>query len=94
MLIPSQVILTYIRPSFWLPGLEIVWGVLTGLIAMATHAKQVYVLRVFLGLCESSAWPGMMTLLSKSALAFWFKPNGCNIDAYLLTIFSVLVHAN
>ncbi len=65
MLIPSQVILTYIRPSFWLSGLEIVWGVLTGLIAMATHAKQVYVLRVFLGLCESSAWPGMMTLLSK-----------------------------
>lgn len=70
MLIPSQVILTYIRPSFWLPGLEIVWGVLTGLIAMTTHAKQVYVLRVFLGLCESSAWPGMMTLLSKSTL-YW-----------------------
>lgn len=73
MLIPSQVILTYVRPSFWLPGLEIVWGVLTGLIAMATHAKQVYVLRVFLGLCESSAWPGMMTLLSKSASPSGFK---------------------
>ncbi|KAJ5453626.1 uncharacterized protein N7458_004582, partial [Penicillium daleae] len=69
MLIPSQVILTYVRPSFWLPGLEIVWGVLTGLIAMATHAKQVYVLRVFLGLCESSAWPGMMTLLM-----YWYTP--------------------
>lgn len=66
MLIPSQVIMTYVRPSFWLPGLEIVWGVLTGLIAMATSAGQVYVLRVFLGLCESSAWPGMMTLFSES----------------------------
>lgn len=65
MLIPSQIILTYVRPSYWLPGLEIIWGVLTGLIAMATNAKQVYVLRVFLGLCESSAWPGMMTLFSK-----------------------------
>lgn len=64
MLIPSQIILTYVRPSFWLPGLEILWGLFTGLIAMATSAKQVYVLRVFLGLCESSAWPGMMTLLS------------------------------
>jgi hypothetical protein len=94
MLIPSQVILTYIRPSFWLPGLEIVWGVLTGLIAMATHAKQVYVLRVFLGLCESSAWPGMMTLLSKSALAFWLKTNRWNIDADLLMFSSVLVHSN
>ena len=63
MLIPSQVILTYVRPSFWLPGLEILWGFLTGLMAMTTSAKQVYVLRVFLGLCESSAWPGMITLL-------------------------------
>lgn len=67
MLIPSQIILTYVRPSFWLPGLEIAWGVLTGLIAMTTSAKQVYVLRVFLGLCESSAWPGMMTLFSTPA---------------------------
>lgn len=88
MLIPSQVILTYIRPSYWLPGLEIVWGVLTGLIAMTTHAKQVYVLRVFLGLCESSAWPGMMTLLSKTS------PVACIQAAYLLILFSVLVYAN
>jgi hypothetical protein len=66
MLIPSQIILTYVRPSYWLPGLEIAWGVLTGLIAMTTNAKQVYALRVFLGLCESSAWPGMMTLFSMS----------------------------
>lgn len=65
MLIPSQIILTYVRPSYWLPGLEICWGVITGLIAMTHNATQVYILRVFLGLCESSAWPGMMTLLSK-----------------------------
>jgi hypothetical protein len=70
MVIPSQVVLTYIRPSFWLPTLEIIWGVLTGLIAMTTNAKQVYALRVFLGLCESSAWPGMMTLFSKKHLPF------------------------
>ncbi|KAI2766822.1 hypothetical protein DTO012A8_7972 [Penicillium roqueforti] len=67
MLIPSQVILTYVRPSYWLPGLEIAWGVLTGLVAMTTSAKQVYIIRVFLGLCESSAWPGMMTLFNGSA---------------------------
>ncbi|KAH8810652.1 major facilitator superfamily domain-containing protein [Xylogone sp. PMI_703] len=69
MLIPSQIILTYVRPSFWLPGLELVWGMITGLIAIATSAKQVYVLRVFLGLCESSAWPGMMTLFM-----YWYTP--------------------
>ena len=65
LLIPSQIILTYVRPSLWLSGLEITWGVLTGLIAIAHRAEQVYALRFFLGMCESSAWPGMMTLLSK-----------------------------
>lgn len=69
MLIPSQVILTYVRPSYWLPGLEIAWGILTGLIATVSNAHQVYAIRAFLGLCESSAWPGMMTLLSKPGLA-------------------------
>lgn len=36
---------------------------------MAKTAKQVYVLRAFLGLCESSAWPGMMTLFMH-----WYTP--------------------
>jgi MFS family permease len=69
MLIPSQIIMTYVRPSFWLSGLEIAWGVMTGLMAMVTSAKQVYIIRVFLGLCESSAWPGMMTLFMH-----WYTP--------------------
>ena len=66
MLIPSQIILTYVRPSYWLSGLEITWGILTGLLATTHNAQQVYVIRAFLGLCESSAWPGMMTILSES----------------------------
>lgn len=68
-LIPSQIILTYVRPSLWLPGLEIAWGLMTGLIATTKNAKQVYVLRAFLGMCESSAWPGMMTLFMH-----WYTP--------------------
>ncbi|KAI6080824.1 putative allantoate permease [Hypoxylon rubiginosum] len=70
MLIPSQIILTYVRPSYWLSGLEICWGVITGLIAITHNANQVYILRVFLGLCESSAWPGMMTLFMH-----WYTPS-------------------
>ncbi|KAI5202386.1 major facilitator superfamily transporter [Aureobasidium subglaciale] len=69
MLIPSQAIMTYVRPSYWLTGLEITWGVITGLMALVKSAKHVYVLRVLLGLCESSAWPGMMTLLMH-----WYTP--------------------
>ncbi|KAK4198749.1 putative transporter [Triangularia verruculosa] len=69
MLIPSQVIITYVRPSYWLPGLEIAWGFVTAFIAFTQNAHQVYVLRVLLGLFESSAWPGMMTLFM-----YWYTP--------------------
>ncbi|KAH6889626.1 major facilitator superfamily domain-containing protein [Thelonectria olida] len=70
MLIPSQVIMTYVRPSLWLPGLEIAWGVITGLIAIVHNEKQIYALRFFLGVLESSAWPGMITLLM-----YWYTPS-------------------
>ncbi|TDZ18506.1 putative transporter SEO1 [Colletotrichum orbiculare MAFF 240422] len=70
MLIPSQVILTYVRPSYWLSGLEVCWGVITAMFALVKNAQQVYALRVLLGLCESSAWPGMMTLLM-----YWYTPS-------------------
>jgi len=29
-LIPSQLVLLKIKPSIWLPALEVCWGVLTG----------------------------------------------------------------
>lgn len=60
--------MTYVRPSWWLPGLEIAWGIMTGLIALCKNAQQVYVLRVFLGLFESSAWPGMSKYQIRSPL--------------------------
>ncbi|KAK5658060.1 hypothetical protein OQA88_2616 [Cercophora sp. LCS_1] len=69
MLIPSQIIITYVRPSLWLPGLEIGWGLVTALIAFSHNARQIYALRVLLGLFESSAWPGMMTLFM-----YWYTP--------------------
>ncbi|KJZ72111.1 hypothetical protein HIM_08484 [Hirsutella minnesotensis 3608] len=69
MLIPSQIIITYVRPSWWLPSLEVIWGIITGLFAIITSAKQVYILRVFLGLCESTAYPGMITLFMS-----WYTP--------------------
>lgn len=38
-LIPSQLILTRIRPSYWLPGLELLWGLMTGLMAATSSIK-------------------------------------------------------
>lgn len=42
---------------------------MTGLIALCQNATQVYVCRIFLGLMESSAWPGMMTIFM-----YWYTP--------------------
>ncbi|KAI6379114.1 hypothetical protein MCOR25_002094 [Pyricularia grisea] len=70
MVIPSQIALTYIPPNWWLPGLEISWGILTGLFAVTKNAREVYALRFFLGMCESSAWPGMMTMM-----IYWYTPS-------------------
>lgn len=67
-------------------GLELLWG-MTGLIAITKNAKQVDVLRAFLGICESSAWPGAMTLF-----LHWYTPTelakrmGSTIHAKLLGV--------
>ncbi|KAK8850330.1 hypothetical protein IAR55_004247 [Kwoniella newhampshirensis] len=68
-LIPSQVMITRFRPSLWLSGLELCWGILTGCIAACKSAKQIYVLRAFIGIAESSAYPGTVTLLMT-----WYTP--------------------
>ncbi|WRT70479.1 uncharacterized protein IL334_007477 [Kwoniella shivajii] len=71
-LIPSQVMITRIRPSLWLPGLELFWGILTGCIAACKNAKSIYAIRAFIGIAESSAYPGTVTLLNR--LVTWYTP--------------------
>ncbi|GMK56362.1 hypothetical protein CspeluHIS016_0302020 [Cutaneotrichosporon spelunceum] len=68
-LIPSQVFITYFRPSLWLPGLELMWGIFTGLIAVCKTAEPIYGLRALIGLAESSAYPGTVTILMA-----WYTP--------------------
>ncbi|BEI88838.1 uncharacterized protein CcaverHIS019_0202000 [Cutaneotrichosporon cavernicola] len=68
-LIPSQVFITYFRPSWWLPGLEFIWGVFTGCIAACKTAEPIYALRALIGLAESSAYPGTVTMLMA-----WYTP--------------------
>ena len=46
-LIPSQIIITHVRPSLWLPALEFGWGILTLFMYAVKDAKQVYALRAF-----------------------------------------------
>lgn len=59
MQIPSNIILSYYRPSIYLPILESVWCILTLLMAGVQSVKAVFILRFFLGLAESGCYPGV-----------------------------------
>lgn len=61
-LIPSQIMMLKVKAGFWLPFTELVWGILTGLCAIVTDARQMYAIRFFIGLMEASSWPGMITV--------------------------------
>ncbi|KAK5631156.1 hypothetical protein RRF57_006871 [Xylaria bambusicola] len=66
--IPSNLLLTKIRPSIWIPSLEVLWSVLTILLAKCTTATQIYVLRFFIGLAESAFYPGMQYVIGS-----WYR---------------------
>ncbi|KAF4550758.1 Pantothenate transporter-like protein 3 [Elsinoe fawcettii] len=68
-MVPSVLVIMRVRPSIWLPSLEIVWGLLTGCMALASSPKPMYCIRFLIGVCEASAWPGTTVLLLS-----WYTP--------------------
>lgn len=52
-LIPSQIIITHVRPSLWLPALEFGWGILTLFMYAVKDAKQVYAIRAFVSVFQA-----------------------------------------
>ncbi|ETS74415.1 hypothetical protein PFICI_14281 [Pestalotiopsis fici W106-1] len=67
--IPSQLILTKVRPSIWLPSLELAWSFVVMGMAGGKNVSTMYALRFVSGLFEASAYPGIMTLLGN-----WYTP--------------------
>ncbi|KAK8129062.1 major facilitator superfamily transporter [Apiospora sp. TS-2023a] len=68
--IPSQIILTKVRPSVWVPSCELVWTVLTFSLAAAKTSNHVIAIRFFVGLAESAFYPAAHTILGS-----WYKPS-------------------
>ncbi|QIW98660.1 hypothetical protein AMS68_004178 [Peltaster fructicola] len=66
--IPSNMILTRIRPSIWIPAMELTWSILTILLSQCRTAEQVYALRFFVGLAESTFYPGMQYIIGS-----WYR---------------------
>lgn len=68
-LIPSQIVITKIKPNHWLPPLELLWGAITAICAVVKNIETMYGLRFIIGAAESSAWPGMITIFMN-----WYTP--------------------
>ncbi|KAK3374845.1 major facilitator superfamily domain-containing protein [Podospora didyma] len=66
--IPSNILLTRVRPSIWIPACEVTWSVLTILLAKCNTTTQLYVLRFFIGLAESAFYPGMQYIIGS-----WYR---------------------
>lgn len=54
MLYPSQIIISHIGPSKWLPSLELLWGALTCCLSLVKNYQQVYGIRALIGLVPIS----------------------------------------
>ncbi|KAJ5899909.1 hypothetical protein N7495_004653 [Penicillium taxi] len=67
--IPSQLIITKIRPSIWIPCSEVLWVIFTFCFAAVKSVRSVYALRFLIGLAESPFYVGAMTMLGN-----WYTP--------------------
>lgn len=68
--VPSQIILTQLRPSVWVPACELIWSMLTFCLAAAKTSNHVITVRFFIGLFESTFYPAAHTILGA-----WYKPS-------------------
>ncbi|KAF2140330.1 uncharacterized protein K452DRAFT_352077 [Aplosporella prunicola CBS 121167] len=66
--LPSNIVLTKFRPSRWIPLMEVIWTVLTFALSRCNTAKQIYILRFFIGLAESTFYPGMQYIIGS-----WYR---------------------
>ncbi|KAI5812694.1 putative transporter [Pyronema omphalodes] len=69
-IIPSSLLLSTYRPSLLLPSLELIWGITTALMSVATSPTLIYISRLIIGLCEASSYPGTITILMN-----WYTPS-------------------
>jgi MFS transporter, ACS family, pantothenate transporter len=67
--IPSQLLLTRIRPSWYLPTVELIWSCLTFTFAAVQNVRHVFAIRFLVGLFESGFAVGVITLMGS-----WYTP--------------------
>ncbi|KAH7024343.1 major facilitator superfamily domain-containing protein [Microdochium trichocladiopsis] len=65
---PSNLILTRVRPSFYVPLTMVLWGTITAAMSQVRNYTDILVARFFLGAIEAGFFPGVMYIMSA-----WYK---------------------
>ncbi|KAJ6164677.1 hypothetical protein N7470_003349 [Penicillium chermesinum] len=66
--IPSNLLLTRLKPHYWIPAAELLWTILTFSLSRCNTATQFYALRFLIGLAESTFYPGMQYIIGS-----WYR---------------------
>lgn len=61
---PANLVLKKFRPSRWLPGITIVWGIVMTLMGLVKTYPQLVGVRVCLGVAEAGLFPGVVYYLT------------------------------
>lgn len=61
--VPSNMLLTRVRPSYYMAGCMALWAVVSSLTAVATDFKGLLLTRFFLGVTEAPYYPGALYIL-------------------------------
>ncbi|KAJ7667972.1 MFS general substrate transporter [Mycena polygramma] len=89
MQIPSNMFLNWIgRPSLYLPGAMIIWGVISCLTGITTNFTGALLTRFFLGFVEAAFFPGALFLLSK-----WYKRDELGLRTAVLYCGNIISNA-
>ncbi|KAF7776056.1 hypothetical protein Agabi119p4_4449 [Agaricus bisporus var. burnettii] len=67
-MIPNNIMLQVVSPRIWLPSMQIVWAILTFCTSAVHRVEQIYAIRFFQGIAESSTFVGVHYILGS-----WYK---------------------
>ncbi|KAI6126505.1 MFS nicotinic acid transporter Tna1 [Pisolithus sp. B1] len=61
---PANIMMQFVRPSRWLPGIMFTWGILMMSMGFVKSFSQLVAIRILLGVAEAGFFPGVVFLLT------------------------------
>ncbi|KDQ27206.1 hypothetical protein PLEOSDRAFT_1113357 [Pleurotus ostreatus PC15] len=61
---PANLVLKRFKPSRWLPGITVTWGIIMTLMSLVETYPQLVITRVLLGIAEAGLFPGVVYYLT------------------------------